>query len=1606
MNPPIRNQSFAGGAHAARVRSSPARRRLSTLHPWTNKSSEWKIGQEVPGEPPDTAGQRPALATPVAATEVGVFKRALNPLLITGLALLLAAAPAFSTTYYVWQDSPSPGPPYADWSTAAHTIQEAADAAATGDEVVVTNGIYASGGRAVFGTMTNRVAITNALTLRSVNGPQFTIIQGYQVPGTTNGNGAIRCVYLTNGAVLKGFTLSNGATRASGDILREQSGGGVSCASASALVTNCLLTGNSAARFGGGAFSGTLNDCTLAANSAGASGGGNSSGVLNNCVLAGNAAGSGGGAFSATLNNCTLTGNSATSGGGAFNATLRNCILYYNSAASSPNYSGGLLNYCCTTPLPGSGTGNISAEPQLASASHLSAASPCRGAGSAAYATGLDIDGESWLNPPSIGCDEYHAGAQTGDLNVAVGGAWADAAVGAEVDFTARIDGRLTASAWDFGDGTVLSNRPYASHTWGALGNYTVVLRAYNETHPDGVSATVIVHVAVQAVYYVSAASTNPVPPYFSWATAARTIQAAVDAAPPGTTVLVSNGIYASGGRAVFGSITNRVAVEKPLTLRSVNGPQVTFIKGYQVSGSTNGDGAIRCAYLTSGGLLSGFTLTNGATTQVYDISAVGGGVYCDSAANTVSNCVLMGNSAYLNGGAAYGGTLNNCLLAGNSAQAGGGANNSTLNHCVLTGNSADYGGGTAYCTLRDCTLSNGLASYTGGGTYSSTLNNCTVVQNMGGGGGGGVSDSALTNCTVTGNSAYYGGGASGSTMDNCRLAGNSAATGGGASEGTLINCTLTGNLADTYGGGAYGGRLNNCTVTGNSANEGGGTSYSFLTNCVLIGNSALYYGGGVWSGVVNNSALTGNSADSGGGAYSTTLANCTVTGNSATSSGGGVVSSTLNNCVLYYNKAPTGANYAEASTLAYCCTTPDAGGPGNITDEPQLASASHLSADSPCLGRGSYALTSGVDIDGEPWANPPAIGCDEYHGGSVTGEVTVTTQASYSSVAAGFAVDLQGAILGRVSASRWEISDGTVLSNRPFTTLAWNVPGDYVVTLRAFNESSPGGVTASRVVRVVPGVYYVARDSAAPAAPYTNWTTAARTIQEAVDAVSVPGALVLVSNGVYQTGGRTVRGVLASRVAVDKPWLSLRSVNGPEFTIIQGYRMPGPTNGAAAIRCVYLTNGTTLSGFTLTNGATWSLGDYEAELCGGGVWCESADAIVSNCVITGNAAFNKGAGSFRGTLNNCTLAGNSAVSGGGASDGTLINSTLVGNSAQSGGGAANSSLHHCTLADNSADYGGGAAACGLTNCALTGNSAQFGGGAFGGGPFASFGYPGLDKCTLAGNWANWGGGVYDANLNNCTLAGNQAYWAGGAYSSSFINCTLASNQADYVAGAYSCTAYNSILIFNSAIVENNHLNCVLDHCCTEPLPAGGLGNFVADPLFVDRPNGNLRLQAGSPCINAGDNSNALVGPDLDGQPRITGPAVDIGAYEFQPGDVGSFTPWLQQHGLPSDGSADNMDPDGDGMSNWQEWQAGTDPTDASSALRLLDPSRDASGITVRWQSVGNRTYFLERATDLRAQPPFSMLASNIVGQATVTSFTDTNATGPGPFFYRVGVEQ
>ena len=67
-----------------------------------------------------------------------------------------------------------------------------------------------------------------------------------------------------------------------------------------------------------------------------------------------------------------------------------------------------------------------------------------------------------------------------------------------------------------------------------------------------------------------------------------------------------------------------------------------------------------------------------------------------------------------------------------------------------------------------------------------------------------------------------------------------------------------------------------------------------------------------------------------------------------------------------------------------------------------------------------------------------------------------------------------------------------------------------------------------------------------------------------------------------------------------------------------------------------------------------------------------------------------------------------------------------------------------------------------------------------------------------------------------------------------------------------------------------------------------------------------------------GNNAYGVGSTNLDGRPGIVGAKVDMGAYEFQAPGMGEFIGWLQQFGLPCNGSADYADADGDGHNNWQ----------------------------------------------------------------------------------------
>ena len=86
-------------------------------------------------------------------------------------------------------------------------------------------------------------------------------------------------------------------------------------------------------------------------------------------------------------------------------------------------------------------------------------------------------------------------------------------------------------------------------------------------------------------------------------------------------------------------------------------------------------------------------------------------------------------------------------------------------------------------------------------------------------------------------------------------------------------------------------------------------------------------------------------------------------------------------------------------------------------------------------------------------------------------------------------------------------------------------------------------------------------------------------------------------------------------------------------------------------------------------------------------------------------------------------------------------------------------------------------------------------------------------------------------------------------------------------------------------------------------------------------------------------------------------------------------------------------------------YRVGTGTTNGSSPVLLEGPAFIAASVTLTWPSVTNRTYFVQRATNVLKPPVFSLLQTNIPGLPGTTGFTDTNPPASTPAFYRVGVQ-
>ncbi len=643
------------------------------------------------------------------------------------------------------------------------------------------------------------------------------------------------------------------------------------------------------------------------------------------------------------------------------------------------------------------------------------------------------------------------------------------------------------------------------------------------------------------------------------------------------------------------------------------------------------------------------------------------------------------------------GGVVSNCVIAGNwASQHGGGAHNAgptkatglVLRDCILRQNTAVYGGGASRCRVWDSTVVSNVAAHGGGGLYG---DGCVA-----------------SNCTIAGNVAYRLGGGALGVWSNYM---------------TLHDCKLNGNTAGRSGGGGSFCVLKRCVVVDNEASEGGGGVHNAtVCNSLVSGNRSLFSAGGIQGGAANN---------------------CTVVNNIATYAGG-AQGCDFNNSIVRFNRATLYDNWRSCEFVR-SCTSPLPSSGDNIQDDPLLLSASRISPSSPCVGAGTNLLVSGVDIDGQSWLSPPSIGCDEVHPSELGGELKVDILALSTSAVVGARCRFEARIVGQVISNRWSFGDGSEVEDHPFPEHEWAATGVYDVILTAYNTDRTGGVAATATVHVVgqaEATHYVnAGNTNAPVSPYTSWQTAATNIQDAVDACTTRGGLVLVADGTYAAGGRLLGGV-TNRVLVP-PGVRVESLNGPESSTIMGQ---GPA-GDAAVRCAYVDEDAVLAGFTLAGGHTRSPSGAKIDLAasGGGVVCHT-EGLVSNCVLLANTAALAGGGGAFGRFHGCTVVSNSCTeSGGGVYNANLDGCLLAGNrSSKDGGGMSGGVAHDCIFANNAAS--------------------RQGGGVEGAGAF-------LVGCTIVANSAGSGGGVHLVNADNCVIYGNTASREGDnhlGYSSGF----------------------------------------------------------------------------------------------------------------------------------------------------------------------------------------------------------------------------------------------
>lgn len=163
--------------------------------------------------------------------------------------------------------------------------------------------------------------------------------------------------------------------------------------------------------------------------------------------------------------------------------------------------------------------------------------------------------------------------------------------------------------------------------------------------------------------------------------------------------------------------------------------------------------------------------------------------------------------------------------------------------------------------------------------------------------------------------------------------------------------------------------------------------------------------------------------------------------------------------------------------------------------------------------------------------------------------------------------------------------------------------------------------------------------------------------------------------------------------------------------------------------------------------------------------------------------------------------------------------------------------------------------------------------------------------CILIGNDRGMWNEYSDPLIVNTIILGNEVGINNYKSNPIVTNCTIAGNDTALYNYMSTPAMTNNIIWGNKSGISNNESVPIVRYSLVQGGLYEGVGNITGNPLFVDA-NGvdkimgtqddDLRLQAGSPCNDIGDNSAVTDLIDLDGYPRIVSCSVDLGAFEDQ----------------------------------------------------------------------------------------------------------------------------